>query len=121
MGSSLPGKIDVLFEGKNFSYLAPRAVYNRLIAIITASREQLADKPILHEILLHRLLEYSPHEIATILRMTGKHTDLNEATLAAEQTFRPASFNQTLNYVPSDSLNRTRTSLTATDASRIAL
>ena len=113
-------EIDALYEGTNFSNLAPSAVYNRLIAIITASRKQLADKPILHEILLHRFLKYLPLEIAMILRMTSKHTDLREALLAAEQAFRPASFNQTLNSMSSDSLNRTRTSLTATDASRIA-
>ena len=113
-------EIDALYEGTNFSNLAPSAGYNRLIAIITASRKQLADKPILHEILLHRFLKYLPLEIAMILRMTSKHTDLREALLAAEQAFRPASFNQTLNSMSSDSLNRTRTSLTATDASRIA-
>ena len=113
-------EIDALYEGTNFSNSAPSAVYNRLIAMITASRKQLADKPIWHEILLLLFLKYLPHEIAPILRMTGKHTDLHDAMLASKQTFRSASFNQTLNSVPSDSLNRIRSSLTATDASRIA-
>ena len=43
-------EIDALFEGKNFLNLAPRALYKRLLAKSTASREQLAENPILHKI-----------------------------------------------------------------------
>ena len=106
-------EIDALFESKNFLNLAPRALYNRLLTKSTASREQLAENPILHKILLHLFLKYLPHVIATISRTMGKCADLHQAMLAAEQAFRPASFNQTLNPMPSDSLDRISVARTA--------
>ena len=114
MGRPLPGReIDALYEGTSFSNLASSALHNRILTKSTASRKQIADDPILHDILLRLFLKYLPHVIATISRMTGKCADLHQAMLAAEQAFRPASFNQTLNPMPFYSLDRIAVARTA--------
>ena len=72
MGRPLPGReIDALSEGKNFSNLASRALHNRILTKSTASRKQIADDPILHNILLRLFLKYLPHVIATIHASRG--------------------------------------------------